>query len=44
MLRMSMDSVRSIASACGFEDPKYFATRFKHETGSTPRAYRKMAK
>jgi AraC family transcriptional regulator of arabinose operon len=44
MLRMSMDPVRNIALACGFEDPRYFATRFKHETKLTPREYRKSAK
>ncbi|HYF49718.1 MAG TPA: helix-turn-helix domain-containing protein [Planctomycetota bacterium] len=44
MLRISLDSVRQTALQCGFEDTRYFSTRFKKHTGLTPRDYRKRAR
>ncbi|GEM_PF-5110589 len=32
--------VYEIAQICGFEDPNYFSTVFKRETGMSPRAFR----
>lgn len=40
-LRLTLDPVRAVAIACGFEDARYFSTRFRKQTGMTPREYRK---
>jgi AraC family transcriptional regulator of arabinose operon len=40
MLRISLEPVRRVALACGFENTRYFSTRFKRRTGMTPREYR----
>jgi AraC-like DNA-binding protein len=39
-LRSTLDPIRAIAAACGFEDARYFSTRFKKQTQMTPREYR----
>lgn len=36
-------SVEQIAERCGFEDPKYFSTSFKKETGFSPSKYAKKS-
>jgi len=33
-------SITEIAFACGFQSSQYFATRFLHQTGQSPRAWR----
>lgn len=40
MLKTSLDSVASIASAVGYMDLKFFHRLFKRKTGLTPRQYR----
>lgn len=40
MLRFSVSNVAEIASASGYTDPNYFARRFRHQYGQTPREYR----
>ncbi|QAS69341.1 AraC family transcriptional regulator [Oenococcus sicerae] len=36
----NQNTIRSIAFACGFEDPQYFTKAFKDFTGKTPTEYR----
>jgi len=43
-LRSTLDSIGMIAAACGFDDARYFATRFKKQTGMTPRQYRRSTR
>jgi len=33
-------SIKEVAYRTGFNDPKYFSRRFKHEFGATPKEYR----
>ena len=40
LLRYSNLSVAEVASACGYEDPFYFSSRFRGTLGKSPRAYR----
>lgn len=40
LLLNSSLSIKEIAGACGFEDPKYFMKRFKSFSGLTPTQYR----
>ena len=40
MLRYSCDSIETIAKTCGFEDPSYFALRFREECSCSPHEYR----
>jgi two-component system response regulator YesN len=35
-------NIGEVASTAGFDDPRYFARRFKQKTGSTPRAWREL--
>lgn len=35
-------SIAEISSRLGFNDPFYFSNKFKHLSGTTPRAYRKL--
>lgn len=39
-LKYSSESVESIGKMCGFENPSYFAKRFREECGCTPTEYR----
>lgn len=41
LMRQSQLSIAAIADRLGFSSPAYFATRFRHATGQTPRAYRR---
>lgn len=42
LLASTRDSIGSIASACGYEDPYYFSKVFKKLTRLSPRAYRSL--
>ena len=39
LMRQSHAGVAAVADALGFSSPAYFATRFRHVTGQTPREY-----
>ena len=41
MLKSKSVTVSEVAYACGFSNPKYFATCFKEEFGITPKEYQK---
>lgn len=41
MLKNKSVTVSEVAYACGFSNPKYFATCFKEEFGITPKEYQK---
>lgn len=41
MLKSKSITVSEVAYACGFSNPKYFATCFKEEFGITPKEYQK---
>ena len=43
MLQMTTDPIKAIAASVGFDDVKYFAKRFKRQTGVTPKHYRRQA-
>ena len=43
LLRYSQDSIASIASAVGYADSRYFATRFRRRFQCSPRLYRARA-
>jgi signal transduction histidine kinase/AraC-like DNA-binding protein/ABC-type sugar transport system substrate-binding protein len=40
LLRTTNDSITTIASLVGFDDPAYFSRIFRNHTGLSPRAYR----
>ena len=40
LMRQSQLSIAAIADRLGFSSPAYFAARFRHTMGQTPRAYR----
>jgi AraC family transcriptional regulator of arabinose operon len=40
LIRFSNLTIAEVASACGYEDPFYFSTRFKRAHGRSPRAFR----
>ena len=42
LLKNSSVTVAEVAYACGFSNPKYFATCFKEEFGVTPKEYQKQ--
>jgi AraC family transcriptional regulator len=42
LLRDSQAPVIEIAAACGFDDPSYFAARFRRHVGVTPMLYRRV--
>jgi AraC-like DNA-binding protein len=45
LLEMESDrSITDIAALCGFDTSQYFATRFRHEVGSSPREYRRTGR
>lgn len=45
LLEMEPDrSITEIAALCGFDTSQYFATRFRHEVGSSPREYRLLGR
>jgi len=41
LLRFSDLSISEIAGRCGYENPFYFSTRFRHTHGQSPRAFRR---
>ena len=34
--------ITDIAAACGYDNPTYFSSLFRNETGSSPKEYRAM--
>jgi AraC family transcriptional regulator of arabinose operon len=44
LLRGTVQPVTEVAAASGFEDPLYFAKRFKKLTGTTPTEFRRSTK
>jgi AraC-like DNA-binding protein len=45
LLEMESDrTITDIAALCGFDTSQYFATRFRHEVGSSPREYRRIGR
>lgn len=43
LLRDTEQSISSIATNCGYSDPLYFSTRFRHVCGASPRSWRQQA-
>ena len=41
LLRSSSLGIAEVATACGWDDPNYFARLFRHRTGTSPRAFRR---
>lgn len=43
LLRLTNQSVQEVASACGFENPFYFSSRFRKWAQTSPRSFRKKS-
>jgi AraC family transcriptional regulator len=44
LLKITTESIATVAKQCGFSDPKHFSKEFKEKTGINPRKFREQCK